>query len=130
MTSAMDAITAEAAAHLAALERVRSDLAGLSADAITDDGRIRVALDATGALAALELRPGAGRGDAARLAQLIVEASADAARDLCARRADLTREILAEFGDTPEAEGTAEPPAASNSYPTHPGEHTDRQGER
>ncbi|GAA3953222.1 YbaB/EbfC family nucleoid-associated protein [Gordonia caeni] len=130
MTGAMDQITAAAAAHLAALERVHQDLTGMSVSASTDGGRVTVRLDATGALAALDLLPGAGRGDAARLSQLIVEAAADAARELCARRADLTREFLAEFDDTPEAQGTADAPAASNPYPVRPGRHTDSQGER
>jgi len=129
MTSAMDRITADAAAHLAALERVHRDLTGMSVTASADGGRVSVRLDATGALAALDLQPGAGRGDAARLSRLIVEAAAEAARELCARRADLTREFLAEFDDTPGDRGTGDGPAASNPYPARPGRHTDRQGE-
>ncbi|WP_024332743.1 YbaB/EbfC family nucleoid-associated protein [Gordonia hirsuta] len=114
MTSAMDAITAEAAAHLAVLERLHRELTSLTVTARADEGRVVVQLDCAGALAGLQLRPGAGRGDAAVLSQLIVEAAAAAARELCTRRADLTAEFLEEFDDTPGGQGTEEASGASN----------------
>lgn len=116
MTAAMDAITADANAQLAALERIHRDLTALTVTGRADHGRVVVRLDATGALAELQLRPGAANGNAERLAQLIVEVAAEAARELCARRAELTAEFLAEFGDTPGEKGTGDAAGASNSY--------------
>ena len=113
-TASLDQITADATAHLAVLERLHRDLTGLSVTARVDDGRVCVRLDSTGALAELRLLPGAARGDAGRLGQLIVEAAAGAARELCARRSDLTTEFLAEFDDTPDSDGTVDASGASN----------------
>ncbi|MFZ2509908.1 MAG: YbaB/EbfC family nucleoid-associated protein [Gordonia sp. (in: high G+C Gram-positive bacteria)] len=110
----MDQITADAAAHLAVLERLHRDLTGLSVTARADDGRIAVRVDATGALVGLRLLAGAGQGDASRLGHLIVAAAAAAARELYTRRADLTAEFLSEFGDTPDAAGTEDASGASN----------------
>ncbi|WP_159067535.1 YbaB/EbfC family nucleoid-associated protein [Gordonia iterans] len=104
MTSAMDQITARAQARLAALQHAHRELAGVSATASADDGRVVVRVDASGGLADLTLRPGAARGDATRLAAVITETAATAARDVAQRRADLTREFLDEFGDPPDGE--------------------------
>lgn len=116
MTAAMDAIVAQAGARLAALERIQHDLNALSVTSRTDGGRIVVRVDATGGLAEVRLLPGAGNGDAAHLARLIVEAAAAGARELRARQAELTGDFLAEFGDTPEPEGTGGRSAASNYH--------------
>ena len=114
MSDAMEAITARAAAQLAVREQVRGDLEALSATASVDDGRVTVRLDYTGALADLRLAPGAGRGDAARLGELITTAAADADRALCAARDELVREFTEQFDDTPDHEGTDDRSAASN----------------
>lgn len=114
MMRTLDQITADAAAHVAVLERLHRDLTGLSVTARADDGRVVVRVDAAGSLAELRLLPGAGRGDAVRLGQLIAEAAAVAARELGAQRAVLTREFLSEFGDTPEVGGTEVAAGASN----------------
>ncbi len=114
MTRTMDQITADAAAHVAVLERMHRDLTGLSATARADDGRVIVRVDATGALVELALLAGAGHGDAARLGTLIVEAAVAAARELISRRAELTAEFLREFDDSPDAKRTRDVAGATN----------------
>ncbi|MFT3661365.1 MAG: YbaB/EbfC family nucleoid-associated protein [Gordonia sp. (in: high G+C Gram-positive bacteria)] len=136
MTAAMDRITAAAAAHLAVLERAHQELSALSATARTDDGRVEVRVDANGGLAGLILRPGAARGDAARLAQLITEAAAEAAHEVADRRADLTREFVAELGGDPDGESDpgTDPSLGRRTdrrrIPADRHESTIRQGER
>ncbi len=125
----MDAIVARAGAQLAALERIHHDLSGLSVTGRADGGRIAVRLDSGGALAGLELLPGAGGGDAERLAGLIVDAAAAAARELAVRRAELTADFLDEFTDTPDGTGTGSVAGASNPYAPVPGG-AERSGER
>lgn len=112
---AMDAVVARAEAQLGALERIHRDLSELSVVGRSDAGRIEVRIDGNG-LADLRLLPGAAGGDAGRLATMIVDAAAAAARELGARRSVMTREFLDEFGDTPGSEGTELGSGASNLY--------------
>lgn len=123
---AMDAIVARAAVQLTALERIHDELSGLSVTGRADGGRVVVRIDSAGGLAGLSLQPGAGGGDSGRLARLIVDAAAAAARELDGRRADLTAGFLDEFADTPTGAGTGSATDASNPYAPDPEAPNDR----
>lgn len=111
--AAMDAVICRATAQLTALQRIHFELADLAESCAVDDGRVIVQLDAGGGLAGLTLRPGAGHGDPARLARLIVDACAEADRELTARRAALTAEFLEEFEEI--GQGSDDPRRSAHS---------------
>ncbi|MFT4088391.1 MAG: YbaB/EbfC family nucleoid-associated protein [Gordonia sp. (in: high G+C Gram-positive bacteria)] len=108
MNAALDLLQARAGEQLATLERVHRELAEVSAERTVDTGRVRVVVDAAGALSCLALTHGAGSGDATRLAALIVEAAAEAAREVYERHSEITADFLAEFGPESTTEDAIE----------------------
>ena len=111
MNTVMDSVVAEARARLSALQQVTDDLQSAATTCTGDDGRVRVTVDAGGALAELHLAPGAGRGDAARLAAEILQTAARAATEMAGRREAILREFLdehREFGGGPDTADTTD----------------------
>ncbi|MFM9377412.1 YbaB/EbfC family nucleoid-associated protein [Gordonia sp. VNK21] len=110
MTAELDAVLCRARDRLDALQHAREQLAAARETGEGDDGRVQAVVDAGGGLVGLRLAPGAGGGDADRLAQAVLAAAGGAAAAMAVRRTAVLTELQEALGaDT--ADGTSPGPA-------------------
>ncbi len=116
----MDEVQQRAERQLQALEGVHARLNALTITETSDDGRVTVDVDVTGAMTGLTLLPGAGNSQPAALADLIVRTAVRAATKVFTERADIMTDFVADFAELTgtDALGVSMEPDGDSVRPT------------